>query len=154
MKQFLRLGFFAGLAAMVFVTTGCAKTASSKKRVNALEAQVGVLTDEITRLDQQLQETRAAISMSQGAGSSYTGGRSAAATATYRTPSGFELSSKDIQKALQGAGYYQGTVDGKIGPGTKDAIKAFQRDHGLGSDGVVGRQTWEKLKTYLTTTSS
>jgi peptidoglycan hydrolase-like protein with peptidoglycan-binding domain len=146
MNKIFRYASFAALIAVVFVTTGCAKTTSTKKRVNALEAQVGVLTDEITRLDQQIQETRGAVGTS---GSSYTGGRSVAETSVYRTPSGFELPSRDIQSALKGAGYYQGSVDGKIGPGTKDAIKAFQRDHGLNSDGVVGRQTWEKLKTYL-----
>lgn len=150
-NKIFRLGLFAGLVAMVFVATGCAKTTSTKKRVNALEAQVGVLTDEITRLDQQLQETRGA--MGTGARASYSGGRPAAATAIYRTPSGFELPSRDIQSALKGAGYYQGSIDGKIGPGTKDAIKAFQRDHGLSADGVVGRQTWDKLKTYLSSSN-
>ena len=147
MNQIFRLGLWAGLMAAIFLSTGCARTTSTKKRVNALEAQVGVLTDEIARLDQQLQESRGA--RGTGAGASYAGGRPVAATAIYRTPSGFELPSRDIQSALKGAGYYQGSVDGKIGPGTKDAIKAFQRDHGLNADGVVGRQTWEKLKTYL-----
>lgn len=150
MNNLMKFSFYAALIAVVFVATGCAKTTSTKKRVNALEAQVGVLTDEITRLDQQLQETRGA--MGTGA-STYAGGRSVEATNIYRTPSGFELPSRDIQSALKSAGYYQGSVDGKIGPGTKDAVKAFQRDHGLSPDGVVGRQTWEKLKTYTTATN-
>ena len=150
MTNLLRFSFMVSLIAFIFVTTGCAKTSSTKKRVNALEAQVGVLTDEITRLEQQLQETRGAVGTG---GSTYTGGRAVADTNIYRTPSGFELPSRDIQSALKGAGYYQGTVDGKIGPSTKDAIKAFQGDHGLSPDGVVGRQTWEKLKTYTTSSN-
>lgn len=145
MNKLFRFGFYAGLISILFIATGCAKTTTTKKRINALEAQVGVLTDEIARLDQQLQGARGAAAIS----SDYSGGRSAAQTAIYKTPSGFELPSMDIQKALKSAGYYQGDVDGRIGPGTKDAVKAFQRDHGLGADGVVGRQTWEKLKTYL-----
>jgi murein L,D-transpeptidase YcbB/YkuD len=147
MNKLFRFGFYAALISILFIATGCAKTTTSKKRISALEAQVGVLTDEIARLDQQLQSARGSAAISS---SDYTGGRSASQTAVYKTPSGFELSSTDIQKALKSAGYYQGDIDGRIGPGTKDAVKAFQRDHGLGPDGVVGRQTWEKLKTYLT----
>jgi hypothetical protein len=37
------------------------------------------------------------------------------------------------------------TVDGEFGPRTRRALIAFQRDHGLPADGVVGRGTWGKL---------
>ncbi len=151
MNKIFRLGLFAGLMGVLFVSTGCATKNSTKSRINALEAQVGVLTDEVTKLDQQLQQARGGQAQ---ATSSYTGGRSTSATAIYKTPSGFELPSADIQKALKGAGYYQGTVDGKIGTATKNAVKAFQKDHGLGPDGVVGQRTWEKLKVYLTSSAS
>ena len=33
-----------------------------------------------------------------------------------------QLSPKQIQRALKGAGFYQGPIDGKIGPKTKAAI--------------------------------
>ncbi|MDP8212499.1 MAG: peptidoglycan-binding domain-containing protein [Candidatus Zapsychrus exili] len=56
---------------------------------------------------------------------------------------------KDIQKALQNAGYYYGTIDGNIGTQTKQAIKDFQSDHGLKSDGIVGKKTWSQLESYL-----
>lgn len=58
-------------------------------------------------------------------------------------------SKKEIQQALKNAGIYQGAVDGKIGPRTREAVKEFQRIQGLKVDGVVGRQTWEKLLPYL-----
>jgi len=45
---------------------------------------------------------------------------------------------QDLQKALKAAGYYEGAVDGKIGAGTKKAIKDFQKDHDLTADGIVG----------------
>ena len=82
------------------------------------------------------------------------GGRRAGAVdafqgAMYRTPSGFEIPAVDIQRALKGAGYYAGDVNGKIGPDSREAIRNFQRDNGLSADGVCGRQTWSKLKTYL-----
>ncbi|MBN1688758.1 MAG: peptidoglycan-binding protein [Candidatus Omnitrophica bacterium] len=67
----------------------------------------------------------------------------------YRTPSGFEIPALSLQEALKNAGYYKGTLDGKIGSGTREAIKNFQRDNGLKVDGVCGRNTWERLKVYL-----
>lgn len=145
MKNLFRFGFFAVMISILFV--GCASKGSTKNRVNALEAQMGVMTDEVARLDQSLQETRAALG--QAHAGVYDAGPVSANTAIYRTPSGFELPSKEIQQALKGAGYYQGAIDGKIGPSTKSAVKAFQRDHGLDADGVVGKGTWNKLKVYL-----
>jgi len=55
----------------------------------------------------------------------------------------------DVQKALKNAGFYKGSVDGKVGQQTKKAIESFQRQHNLTADGVIGRRTWEELKVYL-----
>lgn len=57
--------------------------------------------------------------------------------------------SKDIQTALKNAGFYTGSVDGKIGPKTKSAIQEFQKAKGLKSDGKVGPKTWAELEKYL-----
>lgn len=56
---------------------------------------------------------------------------------------------KDIQRALKNAGFDIGTIDGKIGPKTKNAIEAFQRSKGLKVDGKVGPKTWSELEKYL-----
>ena len=56
---------------------------------------------------------------------------------------------KDIQKALKAAGFYEGTIDGKIGPRTKKAILDFQKAKGLKADGKVGPKTWAELEKYL-----
>ncbi len=37
-------------------------------------------------------------------------------------------------------------ADGKFGPITRKAVMAFEKRHGLVVDGVVGRQTWTKLR--------
>ncbi len=133
--------------------SGCASRKTSKK-VDTLQAQVNAMTDELVRLDQSLQDTRAAVQSSEAVGggmqaASFSGGESAMVGGMYRTPSGFEIPSVNIQKALKKAGYYNGAIDGKVGPGTRDAIAAFQRDNGLTADGVCGRGTWAKLKSYL-----
>ena len=56
---------------------------------------------------------------------------------------------KDIQKALKNAGFYSGSIDGKLGPKTKKAIEEFQSSKGLKADGKVGPKTWSELKKYL-----
>jgi len=74
-----------------------------------------------------------------------------------KTPSAIPSSGKvsfeavtvfDIQAALKNGGYDPGALDGKMGPRTKDAVRKFQKAHGLVVDGVVGRNTWEKLSAY------
>ena len=160
MVSISRLTGFGFLGLLLF-TTGCANNKQSARHRNALQAQVGVITEELVRLDESLQEVRAAIQnehnrlleleseiispvaqvMRAEDGVSVKAG-------IYRTPSGFELPSRGIQEALSNAGYYDGRVDGKIGPRTRDSVKAFQRDHNLEVDGVVGQQTWSKLKVY------
>jgi hypothetical protein len=37
-------------------------------------------------------------------------------------------------------------ADGLFGVGTFDAVRAFQKKHGLSADGVVGPRTWAKLR--------
>ncbi|MDD3905807.1 MAG: peptidoglycan-binding domain-containing protein [Candidatus Omnitrophica bacterium] len=56
---------------------------------------------------------------------------------------------KDIQTALKNAGFYAGSIDGKIGPKTKKAIGEFQKSKGLKADGKVGPKTWAELEKYL-----
>jgi len=56
---------------------------------------------------------------------------------------------KQIQIALANAGYNPGTLDGRMGRQTRDAIRAFQRTNNLAVDGKVGKQTWALLKEYL-----
>ena len=41
-----------------------------------------------------------------------------------------------IQQELKGRGYYNGAIDGIIGPQTHAAIPAFQMGHGLGAAGA------------------
>jgi peptidoglycan hydrolase-like protein with peptidoglycan-binding domain len=42
--------------------------------------------------------------------------------------------------------FYTCAVDGVFGTGTENAVKAFQSDSGLTADGVVGSNTYAKMK--------
>jgi hypothetical protein len=42
-----------------------------------------------------------------------------------------------VQSRLARAGYYRGAIDGVMGPRTRYAIQAYERDHGLRMDGVI-----------------
>ena len=52
---------------------------------------------------------------------------------------------KELQQRLKRLGYYKGSVDGKYGQGTEDAIKDFQKNNKLNSDGIAGNATLKKL---------
>lgn len=54
---------------------------------------------------------------------------------------------KQQQHLLAYLGYYTGAIDGISGVGTKEAIRAFQKDAGgLDVDGICGKQTQAALK--------
>jgi Putative peptidoglycan binding domain len=45
-----------------------------------------------------------------------------------------------VQRRLARGGYYHGSIDGVIGPGTRSAVRAFERNNGLPVDGVIDPQ--------------
>jgi Putative peptidoglycan binding domain len=51
----------------------------------------------------------------------------------------------DVQAALQEMGYYQGEVDGLLGPLTREALTAYQADHGLYTTAVIDEPTLSSL---------
>ena len=74
-------------------------------------------------------------------GSSYTIG-STGSTVTY------------IQTALTAMGYYDRQITGHYGRYTKDAVRAFQRDHNLTADGVCGATTLAAIQKAYSGSSS
>lgn len=52
---------------------------------------------------------------------------------------------EDLQEELKRQGFYTGTVDGRYGQGTEEAVKAFQRRYGLNVDGAAGPATQRYL---------
>jgi peptidoglycan hydrolase-like protein with peptidoglycan-binding domain len=56
------------------------------------------------------------------------------------------------QALLKEAGIYKGAVDSHFGPQTEMAVRLFQTNQNLASDGVIGNKTWaalSNLATYL-----
>jgi outer membrane protein OmpA-like peptidoglycan-associated protein len=57
---------------------------------------------------------------------------------------------REAQHMLQDLGFYAGNVDGRDGPLTQDAIRAFRCQHGLPPGTTMDAPTWDKLiEAYL-----
>jgi len=48
---------------------------------------------------------------------------------------------QNVQVALRGQGYYRGSIDGLVGPQTRDALARYQQDHGLVVTSAVDEPT-------------
>lgn len=125
-----------GLATVfVFSLSGCV----TMRKNNDLEIQG--LRNQVLALEAQLKEKDSEISSLKEA-----------PVKSYETSTTYSeqiADPKDIQTALKNAGFYKGAVDGKLGKGTRRAIRNFQRANNLPVDSKVGLKTWEVLKEYL-----
>ena len=131
------------LAVLVLMNlAGCATTkkTSAKNQVQELQGQISDLETQLKQRDEEIQGLEKDLASVDSAGAGET---KAAATGAGKA------SPKQIQTALKNAGFYEGSIDGKIGKNSKKAVKAFQEANGLNPDGVVGNKTWSKLKAYL-----
>jgi len=131
------------LAVLVLINlAGCATTkkTSAKDQVHELEGQVSDLETQLKQRDEEIQGLEKDLASVESIGAGET--KAAAISAGKASP-------RQIQTALKNAGFYEGSIDGKIGKNSKKAIRAFQEANGLSPDGVVGNKTWSKLKAYL-----
>ena len=46
---------------------------------------------------------------------------------------------------IRDRGYSTRWLDGKFGNATRTALIQYQRDNGLGADGIAGCQTWRRI---------
>jgi membrane-bound lytic murein transglycosylase B len=49
-----------------------------------------------------------------------------------------EVELREVQEHLTRTGHYSGTIDGAIGPESRDAIRAYQAERGMRADGDPG----------------
>ncbi len=52
----------------------------------------------------------------------------------------------EVQQHLSARGYYASSIDGVVGPATRDAARRFQSDAGLPINGVINRRLLSQLK--------
>lgn len=134
--------------------TGCASTkklaASNdlQTRYAELERQLADKDTEIEGLKDELQNLTEETSRKE---SSETSSVSTSPKENYKKDGiiRIDVSPHKVQLALQNAGFYNGPIDGKVGEKTKKAISEFQKANSLNADGIIGRKTWDTLKTYL-----
>jgi len=143
------------LSLLVFGFIGCS-TVDYQPAIDRLSSQVNALDAQIARRDAEIQDLRYEVSELSAQLRKAKKARAAAPTVVdgvrkVRNSGIIRISvdAVDVQKALANSGYYNGKIDGKVGNGTKKAIAAFQKDHGLKSDGIIGLKTWSELKNYL-----
>jgi len=148
---------------MVSLLTGCATTGKQPSSVSQLQIRVAQIESQLDAQDQDIAGIKSSVSeiarhiqqTSRASSSSTTPKVREQRTVSKATLSDKEgilrvpVSPKEVQKALKGAGYYLGAIDGKLGEGSQKAIKEFQVEHELVSDGIIGQQTWDQLKAYL-----
>jgi membrane-bound lytic murein transglycosylase B len=53
---------------------------------------------------------------------------------------------EELQRRLVEGGFYDGEIDGKLGPASRDAIRAYQHGRGLTADGFGGVQLLQTLR--------
>jgi hypothetical protein len=149
---------------LLLIFSGCAATSQSNTPlVSQLQTRVGDLERELDTREARIRQMESAIkdltyemdrikkrggSLSQGSSSTEdsTGSSSDKGDNNILRVA---VSVDKVQLALKNAGYYKGNVDGKIGKETRSAIRQFQTDNNLKADGVIGRKTWDELKTHL-----
>lgn len=139
--------------AVASVLAGCA-TGQSRQDMARLQSQLSLIDDRVTQLERVgISGSASSASFSAPSSEGATSGTTIAPSSASGSHVAVKMaakkgSTKEIQQALKNAGFYQGNVDGKLGPATKEAVKEFQRVHGLKDDGIVGKQTWAKLNAY------
>jgi len=153
----MRIRVLVLLIAAAGLLSGCAGQRYTQQ-INRLKADVGLLDQRVSQLERTslsppsatawpATEPETPPSASTTAAAPAEPGKAAPAPM-------LKPSKTEIQQALKAAGFYQGSIDGKFGPLTREAVKEFQRINGLKVDGIVGKQTWAKLAPYLDLSSS
>lgn len=139
-----RIMIFSLLTVFAFSLSGCCTAAKKKaSELDTCQTQVSSLETQASSKDEEISSLRDALA------------KSMQETEACQSKSGTAMevksrpNTKQIQAALQNAGYNPGSVDGKMGKQTVEAIKAFQSANNLKADGKVGKQTWALLKDYL-----
>ncbi len=159
---------FGALALGAFAMAGCngashperitrAELARLSRQIRSLQTRVRKQSEKIDRIEERLKVPAVAVGEARG-GVSPTGPASVepsegadgpANEAGKRPRVEADEFTRKVQRALKRAGSDPGPVDGRKGPLTTAAIKAFQRDNNLPETGKADEATWAELKRWL-----
>jgi peptidoglycan hydrolase-like protein with peptidoglycan-binding domain len=128
---------------------GVALASCSKKQETLEEMQQPMSPEDLNRIKTETQATPEANATASSAPQATVVSTTEAKLEPLPPTGPYKPAAKDIQAALKNAGYYVGSVDGKLGPKSKKAIEEFQKANGLTADGKVGPKTWAALSKYL-----
>lgn len=141
--------WFRLVLAIVFILSlaGCATTRKEAKdtHIQQLKMQIEKLNSELQRKKDEIYYLEGQLTDAQSQRIGY----SKQEKNKELIGKSINMTPKNIQTALKNAGFYNGAIDGKIGKETTKAIMKFQKANGLADDGIVGKETWLKLKKYL-----
>lgn len=127
---------------LIMCLSGCTTTQKSQgAQVQQLHSRIKYLEAELQRRDQEIGSLEYELEKQQDKRLSLDSQKDVGI---------IQMPKKQIQIALKNAGFYEGPIDGQIGPKTKKAIMAFQKENGLKPDGIAGEKTIARLRKYLT----
>lgn len=131
------------------LAAGCAGKPPRRVDLGQLHTQVASLDQRVADLEFEVRGLQSRSATTELPAAPSPAGTAIQVPVTAGPAASTTPATRDIQQALANAGFYQGPIDGKSGPLTQDAIRAFQQANGLQVDGKVGPQTWARLSTYL-----
>lgn len=154
----MQLRTAAVVLSLLLMAGGCAGR-STRSNLARMQSQVSLLDERVTQLERSGWNSGTSSASGSEAPTDTTttlpesvttlhASRSSGAHIKVASQTSGKPGTRQIQQALKNAGFYQGNVDGKMGPVTRQAVEEFQRINGLTADGVVGRKTWQKLQAY------
>lgn len=131
--------FFFFLAVVFMVSlNGCVATIKkSDESLQNAENKASCLESQLQSKEEEINNLRSALASTEETGNII---RKCAKLGRPNT--------RQIQTALQNAGFNPGSIDGKMGKQTREAIKFFQSANNLVADGKVGSKTWAVLQKY------
>jgi murein L,D-transpeptidase YcbB/YkuD len=149
--------------AMVGFLTGCATTSKQPSTVSQLQNRVDEIESQLDAQGEDIADIKSSISgiarhvveapdVTEASDAPRVRVEESLSKATLSGGEGVlrvPVDPREVQRALKSAGYYTGEIDGKLGAGSQKAIKDFQVEHQLVSDGIIGQKTWTQLKVYL-----
>lgn len=141
---------FSLLFIFVALLSGCATARKQKDlEIQGLRNQISVLESQIQSKDEEINSLKETLAKATQEKQTLQVSTKQASRKKLIGEIKSRPNVKQIQIALENAGYEPGPIDGRMGKQTRDAIKAFQRAYNLSTDGKVGKQTWNLLREYL-----